>query len=103
MWRQLFADLAEAVPAARISARFHAGFADAVCELGERIALAHSIRTVALSGGVFQNRRLFEGICSGLRARGLEVLTHRRVPTNDGGLALGQAVMAAASLADVGT
>ena len=103
MWRQLFADLAEAVPAARISARFHAGLADAVCDLGGRIAAAHAIQTVALSGGVFQNRTLFERVCNGLRARGLEVLTHRRVPTNDGGLALGQAVTAAALLADAGT
>jgi hydrogenase maturation protein HypF len=101
MWRELFADLAEAVPAARISARFHLGFADAVCDLGGRIASAHATETVALSGGVFQNRTLFERVCEGLRARGLEVLTHRRVPTNDGGLALGQAVTAAALLADV--
>jgi hydrogenase maturation protein HypF len=65
--------------------------------------LAHAIQTVALSGGVFQNRSLFERVCSELRARGLKVLTHRRVPTNDGGLALGQAVMAAALLADAAT
>ena len=102
MWRELFADLADAVPTARVSARFHVGFAAAVCALGGRIARDRGIETVALSGGVFQNRRLFERVTEGLRARGLAVLAHRRVPTNDGGLALGQAVTAAALLAEGG-
>jgi hydrogenase maturation protein HypF len=96
MWRQLFADLADATPPAQISARFHAGLADAVVELSAQLAAAHAVGTVAVSGGVFQNRTLFERVCAGLRARGLQVLSHRRVPANDGGLALGQAVTAAA-------
>ena len=103
MWRQLFDDLAEAVPAARISARFHAGFADAVVDLAARVAARYGTRTVALSGGVFQNRTLFERVCGVLRAQGLDVLGHRRVPANDGGLALGQAVTAAVTtIADGG-
>ena len=101
MWHQLFADLVDAVPTARVSARFHAGLADAVCDLGARIAADYGIGTVALSGGVFQNRTLFERVCNRLRTRGLSVLAHGRVPTNDGGLALGQAVTAAALLAAV--
>jgi hydrogenase maturation protein HypF len=56
------------------------------------------IRTVVLSGGVFQNRILLERVLAGLTARGLTVLTHSRVPCNDGGLALGQAAIAAARL-----
>lgn len=100
MWWELFADLADAVPAAHISARFHAGLADAVADLGARIAASRQIETLALSGGVFQNRTLFERVCRGLRAHGLQVLSHRRVPANDGGLALGQAVTAAVLLAD---
>lgn len=98
MWEELFSDLADTVPAARIGARFHAGLAEAVVELSARIAAAHDIKAAALSGGVFQNRTLFEHVCNGLRARGLEVLSHRRVPSNDGGLAFGQAAAAAALL-----
>jgi hydrogenase maturation protein HypF len=51
---------------------------------------------VALSGGVFQNRVLFERVGNGLRAAGYTVLFHRDVPCNDGGLSLGQAAVAAA-------
>ena len=52
--------------------------------------------TIALSGGVFQNRLFLETLVTALRELGAEVLDHTRVPTNDGGLALGQAVVAAA-------
>jgi hydrogenase maturation protein HypF len=55
---------------------------------------------VALSGGVFQNRILFERVLAGLQAKGFKVLTHSQVPTNDGGLSLGQAAIAAARLLD---
>ena len=51
---------------------------------------------VALSGGVFQNRILLEQVAGRLAAVGLRVLSHRQVPANDGGLSLGQAVVAAA-------
>ncbi len=56
--------------------------------------------TVALSGGCFQNRLLFEETQRRLEAVGCKVLSHSRVPANDGGLALGQAAIAAATLAD---
>ncbi|MDQ3445160.1 MAG: hypothetical protein M3496_03145, partial [Pseudomonadota bacterium] len=57
---------------------------------------AGPIDTVALSGGVFQNCVLLQQIVKRLASLGFRVLTHRRVPTNDGGLALGQATVAAA-------
>ena len=56
------------------------------------------IRTVALSGGVFQNRIVLQRVVAGLEAKNFTVLTHSQVPCNDGGLALGQAVIAAAQL-----
>ena len=54
--------------------------------------------TVALSGGVFQNLRLLEGLIDRLAATGLRVLTHSRVSCNDGGISLGQVAVAAARL-----
>jgi hydrogenase maturation protein HypF len=96
LWTAVLSDLQQAVPAASIAERFHAGLADALCELALRLSRQHGITTIALSGGVLQNRTLFEALTCRLRAAGLEPLSHRRVPANDGGLALGQAVIAAA-------
>ncbi|HID34224.1 MAG TPA: hypothetical protein EYP25_06570, partial [Anaerolineae bacterium] len=55
------------------------------------------LNQVALSGGCFQNRILLEELAAGLRADGFQVFTHHQVPANDGGLSLGQAVIAAAN------
>ena len=103
MWQALLGDLILATPLGVMSARFHRGLAKAVLRMIEQL-VAQSvseptpIRTVVLSGGVFQNRILFEGVRAGVAASGLTVLTHSRVPCNDGGLALGQATIAAARL-----
>ena len=59
-----------------------------------RIRASHGLNRVCLSGGTFQNLRLLGHAAALLRERGFEVFTHHRVPTNDGGLALGQAVIA---------
>jgi hydrogenase maturation protein HypF len=76
-----------------------AGFHAAVTRLVRRVCAAargrHAVDTVALSGGVFANALLAESCSRGLRADGFTVLTHRRVPPNDGGLALGQLMIAA--------
>ena len=96
LWQAVLSDLRQAVPAASIAVRFHTGLADALCELALRLSRRHGLTTVALSGGVMQNRTLFEVLTSRLRAAGLEPLSHSMVPANDGGLALGQAVIAAA-------
>jgi hydrogenase maturation protein HypF len=94
MWLALLDDLAQGVAPGAIAARFHAGLARALVALAERLAHAQGLGTVAVSGGVLQNRTLFEGIAEGLRQRGLGLLAQRRVPPNDGGLALGQALVA---------
>jgi hydrogenase maturation protein HypF len=95
MWQALCEDLAVGAEPARMATRFHAGLADAVTALSVALAAEHGITTVALSGGVFQNRTLFEALSERLRTAGLQVLGHRRVPANDGGLALGQALAGA--------
>ncbi|WP_462331096.1 carbamoyltransferase HypF [Thiohalocapsa halophila] len=95
MWRALCDDLAAGADAREVATRFHAGLANALTELSVELAEAHGVATVALSGGVLQNRTLFEALCARLRAARLDLLTHHRVPSNDGGLALGQAVAAA--------
>jgi hydrogenase maturation protein HypF len=102
MWRSLLSDLASGASAAVISARFHKGVAAAVAGLASNLLREHDVQeAVALSGGSFQNRLLLEGVKRRLEAGGVRVLIHAKVPTNDGGLALGQAVVAAArSLAD---
>jgi len=84
---------AGAAPAV-ISQRFHHTMAGIITKMCYEIREATGLDTVALSGGVFQNRLLLKLTTTSLAAAGFEVLTHRRVPCNDGGLALGQAVIA---------
>ncbi len=97
MWQQLLEDLRRGVSLEIVSHRFHHGFAAALVEMGSRLVRQYSIDKVVLSGGVFQNRTLFDAVVAGFDTQ-LEVLTHRLVPPNDGGLALGQAAVGAARL-----
>jgi hydrogenase maturation protein HypF len=78
------------------SARFHNALVDGIAAVAR---LARSPRVV-LSGGCFQNRFLLERTRERLAAEGFEVLTHRLVPPNDGGIALGQVTVAATRIAD---
>ncbi|CAN5343800.1 carbamoyltransferase HypF [soil metagenome] len=94
--RAIVADLQAGVAAPVIAARFHGGVSDAIGDCCERARAATGLGTVALSGGVFQNVLLTERTVGALQRRGLRVLTHNRVPPNDGGISLGQAVVAAA-------
>lgn len=92
MVRAMVAGLRDGVPPAALAAGFHRAVADAVAGLVCRVA--GPTRLVGLTGGVFQNALLIQHCLNRLHDRGFEVLTHRLVPPNDGGLALGQAAVA---------
>ena len=96
MWQALLGDLVLRTPPARMAARFHRGFATAIVRMATQLAEAHAVDTVALSGGVFQNRVLAERVLDGLKAHGLHALLPQQLPANDGGLAWGQALVALA-------
>ena len=91
-------DLAHNKQPGCIAARFHHALAWITAREAAFQADRHSLDTVALGGGVFQNTLFLELLTSRLRRVGLSVLVHRAVPTNDGGLCLGQAETAAALL-----
>ncbi len=94
--RAVAADVLAGVAASAIAGRFHAALAHLVLDVALDQRAQTGIRRVALSGGVFQNVTLLRQTASALRQAGFDVLTHRLVPPNDGGLALGQAAVAAA-------
>ena len=96
LWVDLLEDLRRGRAPDQIAASFHAGLAMAICTLALDLAGRRGLSTVALSGGVFQNRLLLETVTDDLESAGLRVLLQRRVPANDGGLALGQAAVAVA-------
>jgi hydrogenase maturation protein HypF len=93
LFRAALDDLRSGVPAAEMAAAFHMAVAELMVECCEIARQRTGIATVALSGGVFQNTTLL-GLATGALERAkFEVLTHRKVPPNDGGLALGQAAI----------
>jgi len=94
----LIHDVLSGVHVSKIAARFHNGLAACVSEICSRIRSETGIDEVALSGGVWQNITLLGRTLSLLKEEGFRVYLHREVPTNDGGLSLGQAVIAAARM-----
>ncbi|MEH2358777.1 carbamoyltransferase HypF [Nostoc sp.] len=100
MWQALLNDLQQQIPQAVMAAKFHQGLANAIVEMVKHLCQENLIYQVALTGGVFQNCILLEQVTKGLQTLGIKVLTHSLVPANDGGLSLGQAVIAAAQLID---
>lgn len=83
---------------ALIAARFHNTVAACLLASCQRVRKERGLDSVALSGGVFQNRRLLETLHHLLHTAGFRVLLNRLVPPNDGGLCFGQAAVAAARL-----
>ncbi len=96
LWPQLLADLRRATPAPTVARRFLRGLAAGWARLLRDELARQPYAAVALTGGVFQNALFTELLCRDLRPTGVALWTHRRVPANDGGIALGQAVVAAA-------
>jgi hydrogenase maturation protein HypF len=101
MVRAVVHDLLVGVPPSQISARFHNTIVAATVDVVRAAAVGCGQLPVVLTGGCFQNPRLAEGLARTLTPR-FAVYLHREVPPGDGGLALGQAVVAAAIARDAG-
>ncbi len=86
-----------------ISIKFHNTIASILLAMCSMLRLELELDKVALSGGVFQNKYLFEKTVESLKQKGFGVLTHSRVPTNDGGISLGQAIIAGSLLKRIKT
>jgi len=91
---RIVAEVRGGTPSAVIAARFHNTAADAVVDACRRLRAAEKLNRVCLSGGTFQNMKLLARTLAGLRRLDFEVYLHAQVPPNDGGIALGQAVIA---------
>ncbi len=94
LFEALLVDRRDGVAVGEMAYRFHFTVAEMMRETCERIAQETGLQTVALSGGCFQNRLLLALVVPRLREAGFRVLLHRQVPCNDGGISLGQAVIA---------
>jgi len=90
-------DTVQGVPPAVISRKFHQTLIRLFAELSAIIGRENGLNRVVLSGGCFQNSLLLAGLIKALQAQQLDVYTHTQVPANDGGISLGQAVVAAAT------
>ncbi len=98
MWQALLHDLQQQISQPVIAAKFHNSLANAIVEMVKHLRTENVINQVLLTGGVFQNSILLQQVTKRLEALEIKVLTHSLVPSNDGGLSLGQAVIAAAKL-----
>jgi hydrogenase maturation protein HypF len=94
LWSALVSDVQHKLSPPLISLKFHNTVAEITAEMCQSIAKESNIKRVALSGGVFQNRLLLRLTTAALQREGYDVFTHRLVPPNDGGISLGQAVVA---------
>jgi hydrogenase maturation protein HypF len=92
--RGVVEDLLAGRATGEISSKFHRTMAEVVVACCERIREAGGTTAVALSGGTFQNMLLLNQVVRLLEEKGFEIYRHHSVPTNDGGLALGQAILA---------
>ena len=98
MIRAIVDDIRRRVPAAQIARDFHASIAELLASVCLCVREQSGLNSIALSGGVFQNRLLLEDLAARLKALTFQVYINQHVPPNDGGLSLGQAAIAAARL-----
>src|SRR5258708_27116129 len=91
-------DILDGVPPRIISAKFHLAVADLIAVVSRSVREDRKVKRGALSGGVFQNMFLLRATRALLRSDGFEVITHSRLPANDGAISLGQAAIANALL-----
>ncbi|WP_020483409.1 carbamoyltransferase HypF [Methylomonas sp. MK1] len=97
LWQSVLNDLQSGTEKARIAARIHHSLAAATVDVLNGLSGQTGANSIVLSGGVFQNRLLLEAVSQQLRQHDKTVLSPQRYPMNDGGLALGQAVIAGVS------
>jgi len=95
---RIVAEVRAGVPPPVIAARFHHTVAEAIVEVCRRVRAEEKLNRVCLSGGTFQNIKLLASTLAGLRKLEFEVFIHAQVPPNDGGIALGQAVISTEAL-----
>ncbi|MBD2363046.1 carbamoyltransferase HypF [Anabaena minutissima FACHB-250] len=97
MWQFLLNDLKQQTPQQVIAAKFHKSLANVIVEMVKHLRQENLINQVILTGGVFQNTILLQLVTKQLQELKINLLTHSLVPTNDGSLSLGQAIIAAAN------
>jgi hydrogenase maturation protein HypF len=98
LFRGIVSDCLAGEDQAAIAGRFHLSLAKGLTEMCLTLRERTGLNLIALSGGVFQNSLLLRHLKTRLAQRGFEILTHRLVPPNDGGISLGQVAIAAARL-----
>jgi len=98
LFEALLRDLGDGASVGDISRRFHNGLVEVLAEVAIRLRAQSGLERVCLSGGTFQNVYLFERLCARLRSNSVQVFVHSKVPAGDGGLSLGQAMVAAYKL-----
>ncbi len=96
LWLGILKDLAAGADRALIAARFHRGVIEIVASTAQGLAGAHGCEAAVLTGGVFQNKILLEGVSARLAQMNLKAMAPASFPANDGGVSLGQALIAAA-------
>jgi len=94
LFEAMVEDLKRRTPSSAISARFHRGLVDVFVRLAKQLRKESQLDRVCLSGGTFQNSFLLENLQARLESAGFRVFTHSAVPSGDGGLSLGQAMVA---------